>query len=197
MVSTLKYKLGLKGPTGSSFQKIERFLKMSKPHKPWPQKPMKPWPQKPMKPWPQKPMKPWPQKPMKPWPQKPVNPWKPMTEAPVLVTEPPPPPTTTTTTTTTPVPTAPSTTPPPPTPPTIDIDLTEDYWPFPSPIEDIDLPEGGAPVVLKPQRSGLAPAPTAAPAPAPALAPLQYFPYSVQFQPFQPLYNYNYTPLVI
>ena len=131
MVSTLKYKLGLKSPTGSSFQKIERFLKMSKPHKPWPQKPMKPWS------------------------HKPVNPWKP-------ITEPPPPPATTTlapSTTTTTVPTTTTTTPAPTTTaaPTIDIDLTEDYWPFPAPIEDIDLPEGGSQVVFKPERSFFSP----------------------------------------
>merc|ERR1740123_3019238 len=94
MMSHLNYKLSLKNKFGSSFQSIKRFLKMSKPHKPWPQKPMKPWPQKPMKPWPQKPMKPWSQKPMKPWPQTPVNPWVPVTQA-TSTTPPPPPPTTT------------------------------------------------------------------------------------------------------
>merc|ERR1719232_1267596 len=97
--------------------------------KPWPQKPMKPWPQKPMKPWPQKPMKPWPQKPMKPWPQKPVtpNPWVPITEPVTL------PPTTSTT-------------------PQIDIDLTEDYFPFPiiNPEEDIDIGVGAG-VVFRPE----------------------------------------------
>ena len=142
-----------------------------KPMKPWPQKPMKPWPQKPMKPWPQKPMKPWPQKPMKPWPQKPVtpNPWVPITEP---VTLPP------TTSTTTPQPTTTTTTPtttttttkkpiedidigvgagvvtPPPTtpPPQIDIDLTEDYFPFPiiNPEEDIDIGVGAG-VVFRPE----------------------------------------------
>merc|ERR1719336_1404563 len=168
MMSHLNYKLSLKNKAASSFQSIKRLLKMSKP---WSQKPMKPWPQKPMKPWPQKPMKPWPQKPMKPWPQKPVtpNPWVPITEP---VTLPP------TTSTTTPQPTTTTTTPtttttttkkpiedidigvgagvvtPPPTtpPPQIDIDLTEDYFPFPiiNPEEDIDIGVGAG-VVFRPE----------------------------------------------
>merc|ERR1711936_596888 len=112
-----------------------------------------------------------------------------MTEPPVLVTEPPPPSTTTTTPTPPPTTTTTTTT---TTAPTIDIDidLTEDYWPFPSPLEDIDLPEGGAQVVFKPERSGLAPAP--APAPVQYFSsPLQYFrrPFTLS-SPFQPLPSY-------
>merc|ERR1712062_562900 len=186
MGSTLKYKLGLKGPSGSSFQSIERFLKMSKP-------------QKPMKPWPQKPMKPWPQKPMKPWPQKPMKPWKPITEPPVVSTTPTPPPpssttttTRTTTTTTTTPPTVPSTTPSTTTAATIDIDIsvTEDYFPWliPSPLEDIDLPEEGAPVLLKPERA------------AGGSGALQYVaaPRLYFRQPFQPFHTpvFNYRPYV-
>merc|ERR1711982_178772 len=160
MMSHLNYKLSLKNKAASSFQSIKRLLKMSKP---WSQKPMKPWPQKPMKPWPQKPMKPWPQKPVTP------NPWVPITEP---VTLPP------TTSTTTPQPTTTITTPtttttttkkpiedidigvgagvvtPPPTtpPPQIDIDLTEDYFPFPiiNPEEDIDIGVGAG-VVFRPE----------------------------------------------
>merc|ERR1712203_32256 len=98
-------------------------------------------------------------------------------------TPPPPPPTTTTE-----APTVPSTTPSSTTAATIDIDLsvTEDYFPWlvPAPLEDIDLPEGGAPALFKPERG----------APAPAPAPAQYvFSPSLLFrQPFQPLWNYRY-----
>merc|ERR1711997_655243 len=96
--------------------------------------------------------------------------------------------TTTTTTTTTEAPTVPSTTPSTTTAATIDIDLsvTEDYFPWlvPSPLEDIDLPEGGAPALFKPERG----APASAPAPAPAPAQYVFSPSVLFRQPFQPLW---------
>merc|ERR1719297_634427 len=123
-----------------------------------------------------------------------MKPWKPITEPPVaLTTSTPPPPssTTTSTSTTTTPPTVPSTAPSTTTAATIDIDIsvTEDYFPWliPSPLEDIDLPEEGAPVLLKPERA------------AGSSGALQYVAaprlfFRQPFQPFQPLHTpvFNY-----
>ncbi len=212
MMSHLNYKLSLKNKFGSSFQSIKRFLKMSKPQKPWPQRPMKPWPQKPMKPWPQKPMKPWPQKPMKPWPQKPVNPWVPLTQAPLTTPPPPPPPTTTTppppppTTTTTPPPTTTTTTTTTSaastttTPVPIDIDFgpTEDYFPFPAgplPITDIDIGVGPETIFRPDTRVS----PASASVSSQIVTQRQLLPLTSQNSyPLLPFYQYiNYVPNVI
>merc|ERR1711892_1064487 len=174
---THHYSFASKTPWASSYQSVTRTVK-HRPHepwahKPWGQRPHKPWA---MKPWAQKPQQVWTEK---PWPEivteKPwvhptyapsnsatypsvttVAPTFQTTKAPTTIsttvtTSLPPVGVTTTYPTTTVSPPTPSTTVPPTPAPSPDLDLEEDYFPFPAllPLEDIDLP-AGPPALLRP-----------------------------------------------